>query len=35
MKKVGTPLNFCLEFINELEKQQFLKKLSKWANKKM
>ena len=26
MKKVGTPLNFCLVFINEIEIQQLKKK---------
>ena len=30
----GTPQNFCLAFIDELEKQLFIKKLLKWANNK-
>ena len=30
----GTPQNFFLTFINELEKQIIIKKLLKWANKK-
>ena len=34
VKKVwGTPQNFCLVFFDELEKQLFVKKLLKWANK--
>ena len=28
------PQNFCFVFIDELEKQLFIKKLLKWANKK-
>ena len=32
-KRRGTPSNFCLAFIDELEKQ-VLKKLLKWINKK-
>ena len=32
-RRRGTPQNFCLTFINELEKQLFIKKLLKWANK--
>ena len=31
-RRWDTPQNFCLAFINELEKQLF-KKLLKWANK--
>ena len=30
----GTPQNFCLAFTDELEKQLFIKKLLKGANKK-
>ena len=30
----GTPQNFCLAFIDELEKQLFIKRTLKWANKK-
>ena len=30
----GTTQNFCLAFIDELEKQLFIKELLKWANKK-
>ena len=30
----STPQNFCLEFIDELEKQLFIKKNVKWASKK-
>ena len=33
-RRWDTPQNFCLAFINELEKQLFIKKLLKWANKK-
>ena len=34
-KRWGTPQSFCLAFIDELEKQLFIKKnLLKWANKK-
>ena len=33
MWRWGTPQNFCLTFIDELEKQ-LLKKLLKWASKK-
>ena len=33
VKKLGTPHNFFLAFIDELEKQYLLKKLLKWANK--
>ena len=33
-RRWGTPQNFCLSFIDELEKQLFIKKLLKWANKK-
>ena len=29
-----TPHDFCLVFIDELEKQLFTKKLLKWVNKK-
>ena len=32
-RRWGTPQNFCLTFIDELEKQLFIKKLLKWANK--
>ena len=36
VKKVGHIIsqNFCLPFIDELEKQLFIKKPLKWANKK-
>ena len=30
----GTPQNFCLAFIDELENNYLSKKLLKWANKK-
>ena len=33
-KRWGTPQNVRLAFIGELEKQLFIKKLFKWANKK-
>ena len=33
-RKWGTRQNLCLAFIDELEKQLFVKKLLKWANKK-
>ena len=33
VKKLGTPHNFFLAFIDELEKQYLFKKLLKWANK--
>ena len=33
-RKWGTPQNLCLAFIYELEKQLFIKKTVKWANKK-
>ena len=33
-RKRGTPQNLCLAFIYELEKQLFIKKTVKWANKK-
>ena len=32
MCRWGTPQNFCLAFIDEFEKQLFIKKLLKWAN---
>ena len=36
VKTVGKPQNFCLAFVDELKKQQlFIKKMLKWANKKM
>ena len=34
MNRLGTPQNFCLTFIDELENNCLLKKLLKWANKK-
>ena len=34
MNRLGTPQNFCLTFIDELENNYLLKKLLKWANKK-
>ena len=34
MKRWGKPQNFFLAFTDELEKQIFIKKLLKWANKK-
>ena len=34
LRRWGTPQNFCLAFIDELEKQLFIKQLLKWANKK-
>ena len=34
MKKVDTLQNFFLAFTDECEKQMFMKKLLKWANKK-
>ena len=33
-RKWGTRQNLCLAFIDELEKQLFVKKLLKWANRK-
>ena len=33
-RRGGTPQNFCLAFVDKLEKQLFIKKLLKWANKK-
>ena len=33
-RRCGTPQNYCLAFIDELEKQLLIKKLLKWANKK-
>ena len=33
-RRWGTPQNFCLTFIDELEKQLLIKKLMKWAKKK-
>ena len=30
----GTPQNFCLAFIDELQKQLLIKKLKKWAKEK-
>ena len=33
-RKWGTPQNLCLALIYELEKQLFIKKTVKWANKK-
>ena len=33
-RRWGTPQNFCLAFIDELEKQLFIKNLLKWINKK-
>ena len=34
-RRWGTPQNFCLTFIDEFEKQLFIKKNPvKWANKK-
>ena len=33
-RRWGTPQKFCLAFTDELEKQLFIKKLLKWANKK-
>ena len=34
-RRWGTPQNFCLTFIDEFEKQLFIKKKPvKWANKK-
>ena len=33
-QREGTPQNFCVTFIDELEKQLFIKKTVKWANKK-
>ena len=33
-RRWSTPQNFFLKFIDELEKQLFIKKLLKWANKK-
>ena len=32
-RRWGTPQNFCLAFIDELEKNYLLKKLLKWAKK--
>ena len=32
-RRWGTPQNFCLAFIDELEKQLLIKKLMKWAKK--
>ena len=32
-RRSGTPQNFCLAFIDELEKQLLIKKLMKWAKK--
>ena len=34
MRKVGTPQNFCLAFVDELANNFLLKKLLKWANEK-
>ena len=34
MKKVGHTSEFLFGIIDELEKQIFVKKLTKWANKK-
>ena len=34
MRRWDIPQKFCLIFIDELEKQLFIKKLLKWANKK-
>ena len=35
MQRWGTPQNFCFTFIDEFEKQLFIKKNPvKWANKK-
>ena len=33
-RRWGTPENFCLAFIDELEKQLFIKNLLKWVNRK-
>ena len=33
-RRWDTPQNFFLAFTDELEKQRFVKKLLKWANKK-
>ena len=33
-QREGTPQNFCVKFIDKLEKQLFIKKTVKWANKK-
>ena len=30
-RRWGTPHNFCLAFIDEIEKQLLIKKLIKWA----
>ena len=32
-RRWDTPQNFCLAFIDELEKQLIIKKLMKWAKK--
>ena len=32
-RRCGAPQNFCLAFIDELEKQLFIKKTVKWAHK--
>ena len=33
-RRWGTPRNFCLIYIHELEKQLFIKKTVKWSNEK-
>ena len=34
-RRWGTPQNFCLAFIDEFQKQLLIKKLMKWAKKKL